>query len=117
MILKIPEGGKTRLILGNSVYGKHGWKGDIYGLAFYRDILTDEDVAIHFDQWINNQNFMFFQKYNPAVLYSFDEKGGRSAFDHAGGNHDLEIPSMMQILEKRILSLKRRPIQFRFGVY
>lgn len=106
MILKIPEGGKTRLILGNSVYGRHSWKGDIYGLAFYRKILSDHDAAIHFDQWFKNQNFMFLQKYNPAVLYLFDEKGGRSVFDHAGGNLDLKIPSMMQILDKRILSLK-----------
>ena len=45
LILKIPEGAKTRLILGNSVYGRNGWKGDIYGLAFYRKILSDHDVA------------------------------------------------------------------------
>ncbi len=48
---------------------------------------------------------MFPQKYKPVVLYLFDEKGGRSAFDHAGGKHDLEIPSRMQILDKKILSL------------
>ena len=115
MILKIPEGEKTRLILGNSVYGSHGWKGDIYGLAFYRKILSDHDVEIHFDQWFKNQKFMFLQKYKPAVLYSFDEKGGRSVFDHAGGNLDLKIPSMMQILEKRILPLKRGRFNFDSG--
>ena len=49
------------------------------------------------------------------MLYSFDEKGGRSVLDHAGGNLDLKIPSMMQVLEKRILSLKRGRFNFDSG--
>lgn len=105
LTLKIPENGKSRLLLGNSVYGKHSWEGDVYGLAFYRYILTDQDVAMHFDNWFKGQNFLFAMKYKPFVLYLFDEKGDKRAFDHAGEKHDLEIPSRMQILDKNVLSL------------
>lgn len=105
LTLKIPDGGKSRLLLGNSVYGKHSWEGDVYGLAFYRYILTDHDVAMHFDNWFKGQNFLFAMKYKPFVLYLFDEKRGKRAFDYAGEKHDLEIPSRMQILDKTVLSL------------
>lgn len=113
--LKIPDGGKSRLLLGNSVYGKHSWKGDVYGVAFYRYTLTDQDVAMHFDNWFKHWNFLFAMKYKPFVMYLFDENGGERAFDHAGGNHDLEIPSRMQILDKKILSLTREQLNFDSG--
>ncbi len=112
LILKIPEGGKTRLLLGNSVYGKHSWKGDVYGVAFYRYILTDQDVAMHFDNWVKHRNFLFAIKYKPVVLYLFDEKGGRKVLDHADGNYDLEIPSMMRILDKKVLPLTWEQLNF-----
>ena len=35
LTLKIPEGQNARLLLGNSVYGKNSWKGDVLGLAVY----------------------------------------------------------------------------------
>jgi len=105
LVLKMPENGRARLLLGNSVYGRHSWKGDVYGLAFYRYILTDQDVKMHFDNWVKDQKILFAMKYKPFVLYLFDEKGGKRAFDHASEKHDLEIPSRMQILNKKVLSL------------
>jgi hypothetical protein len=115
LTLKIPDGGKSRLLLGNSVYGKHSWKGDIYGVAFYRYTLTDQDVAMYFDNWVKHRNFLFAMKYKPFLMYSFDENGGKRAFDHAGGNYDLNIPSRIQILDKKILSLTRKQLKFDSG--
>jgi len=115
LTLKIPDGGKSRLLLGNSVYGKHSWKGDIYGVAFYRYTLTDQDVAMHFDNWGKHRNFLFAMKYKPFLMYSFDEKGGKRVLDHGGGNYDLEIPSRIQILDKKILSLTWKQLNFNSG--
>jgi len=115
LTLKIPDGGKSRLLLGNSVYGKHSWKGDVYGVAFYRYTLTDQDVAMHFDNWGKHRNFLFAMKYKPFLMYSFDEKGGKKVLDHGGGNYDLEIPSRMQILDKKILSLTWKQLNFNSG--
>jgi hypothetical protein len=105
LTLNIPYGYKTRLLLGNSVYDRNSWKGDVYGLAFYRYTLTDQDVAMHFNKWFKNQNFLFAKKDKPFLLYLFDEKGGKKALDHAGGSHHLEIPLKMQILDKKVLFL------------
>ncbi len=115
LTLKVPEGGNARLLLGNSVYGKHSWKGDVYGMAFYKYALMDRDVAMHFDHWGKHRNFLFAMKYKPAVLYLFDEKGDKKAFDHAGGNYDLNIPSRMQILDKKILSFTKEQLNFGSG--
>ena len=112
LTLKIPNGSKTRLLLGNSVYGKQPWHGDIYGLAFYGYTLTAQDAAFHFDKWVRVQDFSFAKKDKPSVLYFFDEKEGLRALDHAGGNHHLEIPLKMQILERDILSLPWSTLKF-----
>ena len=104
LTLKIPNGRKARLMIGNSTNGRNSWQGDVYGLAFYGHTLTAQDAARHFNRWFQDQNFSFAKKDKPFVLYFFDEKEGLRALDHSGGNHHLEIPSKMQILEREILS-------------
>jgi len=104
LTLKVPNGSKARLLLGNSVYGKRPWQGDIYGLAFYGYTLTAQDATRHFNRWFQEQNFSFAKKDNPSVLYLFNEKKGIRALDYAGGNNHLKIPSRMHTLEKKILS-------------
>ncbi len=104
LTLNIPDGSKTRLLMGNAPNGKRSWQGDIYGLAFYGYRFTAQDAARHFDRWAQARNFSFAKKDKPFVLYVFDDKKGQRALDHAGGNHHLEIPSRMQVLEKKIFS-------------
>lgn len=104
LTLQIPNGGKTRLLIGNSVYGKQSWQGDVYGLAFYGYALAARDIKHHFNRWLQDKNFSFAEKDNPIALYFFDEKTGVRAFDHAGGKHLLEIPAKMRIFKKKILS-------------
>ncbi len=104
LILKIPNGGQTRLLIGNSVYGKHTWEGEVYGLSFYKYELTSHDAAHNFKEWSKRRHFSFAQKSKAILLYYFDEKKGERAIDHSGGNLHLEIPPKMQILEREILS-------------
>jgi hypothetical protein len=102
--LRIPAGAKTRLLVGNSVYGKHPWRGDIYGLALYRHTLTLREAALHFNRWSKDRSLSFAGDDHPFALYLFDEKEGTRALDHSGANLNLEIPSRMQVLETRILA-------------
>jgi hypothetical protein len=113
LTLQIPNGSKARLIIGNSVYGKHSWQGDVYGLALYRNTLTAPDIKLHFTRWLQDQNFSFAKKYEPLALYFFDEKEGVRALDHGTKNHHLEIPLRMQIFKKKILSLSWSGLKFR----
>jgi hypothetical protein len=104
LALKIPNSGKTRLLLGNSIYGKQSWQGEVYGLAFYGYTLTAQDIKRHFNQWFQDRSFSFAKKDKPIALYLFDEKAGVRAIDHAGGKLHLEIPLKMRIFKKKILS-------------
>jgi hypothetical protein len=117
LILKIPDSGKTRLLVGNSIYGKQSWQGDVYGLAFYGYILTAQDIKRHFNRWSQDRNFSFANKDNPAILYYFDEKAGGMAIDHADGKHHLEIPARMQIFKKKILSSDGSGFKFNSSAY
>lgn len=106
MRLKMPqEAGTPWLVVGNSVYGQHSWRGDVYGLALYRDELQEEDVKSHYSRWSTDQTFSFARQEDPALLYLFDEKDGVEALDSASGNHHLRIPKRMHILKKRVLSM------------
>ncbi|MGA8179277.1 MAG: VanZ family protein [Desulfobacterales bacterium] len=104
LILKIPNGRRNRLLVGNSVYGKQSWEGDVYGLAFYGYSLTAQDIKRHLNRWLQDKNFSFAKKDKPKALYFFDEKKGVRALDHAGGKYHLEIPLRMRIFKKKILS-------------
>jgi hypothetical protein len=104
LTLHIPYGDTTRLILGNSQYGKHSWGGEIYGLALFRHTLTALDAVNHFERWSRDRNFSFASKDKPLLLYYFDDKEGAKVHDYSGGNHALKIPPHMPILKKVILS-------------
>jgi len=97
-------GSKARLLIGNSVYGKHSWQGDVYGLAFYGYTLTARDIKLHFNRWFQERNFSFAKKDKLLALYFFDEKGGVRTIDHSGGNHHLKIPLRMHMFKKKFLS-------------
>jgi VanZ family protein len=106
LTLKIPNKGmKARLIIGNSVYGRNSWKGTIYGLAFYRYELTPQNVFLHYDQWLKENNFSFAKKENPYLLYLFDGNKSSRFLDYSSRNNHINIPSRMKILKKKFLSL------------
>ena len=103
LTLDFPSGEKSRLLLGNSLYGAHPWEGDVYGLAFYRSTLTDEDIAVHFIRWSEEHDFSFAKTDKPLVLFLFNEKEGEWANDNTAGNHPLNIQKEIKILERKIL--------------
>lgn len=104
MILKVPEGNsKPRLIIGNSVYGNHSWKGKIRGLAFYRNVFPGHRAALHYSEWMKEGNLRFAEKETPWLLYTFDEKKGMTAIDHGTGGNNLTIPEKMTVFKKVFL--------------
>jgi VanZ family protein len=112
LTIGFPNSGEVRLVLGNSVYGKHSWQGDLYGLAFYQSTLADQDVASHFLQWSKEGGFSFAKTAKPFILFLFDEKEGRWASDYSGGTHSLHIPPRMGVLERKFLVPPRQEIEF-----
>jgi hypothetical protein len=104
LILKVPPGdSKSRLIIGNSIYGKHSWEGSIRGLVLYRSVLSEQRVALHYGEWRKGGNFRFAEKEKPWVLYTFDEETGIKAIDHGTGKNDLTIPQRMTVFKMTFL--------------
>ena len=117
LLLRIPNSRKTRLLIGNSIYGKQSWQGDVYGLAFYGYTLNAQNINLHFERWIQNRSFSFAKKDKPIALYYFDEKTGERAIDRAEGKHHIKIPKDMRIFKKKILSFEWSGFRFSRSVY
>lgn len=105
LTLKLPAGASTRLVLGNSPYGKNPWKGTVHGVALYAESLPDDVVARHYENWGRASVFDTIQGPALRALYRFDENGGRRVHDRSGHGLHLEIPSRMPVLQKRFLSV------------
>ena len=104
MHLTVPgAAGRTKLVLGNSNYSRHPWRGEIYGLAIYDHVLTAPVITQDFKQWHRERTFAFAQPRRAASLYLFNEGRGGKVVDHAPGGHHLTIPDKMVILTKEIL--------------
>lgn len=116
LMLKIPSGENTMLLVGNSVYGENGWQGDIYGLALYNFPLSSQKVVHHFTLWSENKSFSFAKVDKPFFLYLFDEVEERRAFEHAGSKRHLEIPSRIRIPEKRFLTITLQDFNLNSGM-
>jgi len=103
--LRIPRAGKKiALVLGNSIYGRHPWAGEIYGLAYYDYVRSATDIGQDFQSWDREHSFAFARPLDPAGLYVFDEGQGPRVVDHAKGKQDLTIPAQMTILTKEVLA-------------
>lgn len=112
LFLHVPAGREgVRLVVGNSVYGRHFWSGDIFGLAVYETALSATEVTSHFEKWSGEQQFAFARQSSPRALYLFDETKGGQARDRAGGANDLEIPQRFKILKREMLDASWREIR------
>jgi len=105
LTLRIPQGDMLRVTLGNSVYGKSSWKGEVYGLALYADILEPEAIEERFNSWSKNHIFHLPNDGDPFLLFTFDEGKGVEATDHITGVQKLKMPAGFHILKKRLISL------------
>lgn len=112
--LTLPGGDRrSRLVMGNSVYGDNPWEGSVYGFAVYLHALTPADVANHHDRWLKTRNFSFALGEGPSLLYLFDEASGDETIDRSGRGRHLEVPTRVTVLKPRILSFP--PDKFRFS--
>ncbi|MGA1871752.1 MAG: VanZ family protein [bacterium] len=103
--LKMPDGTrKARLIIGNSIYGRQSWRGDIYGLALYDYILTKDQIIGHYTQWSDERNFSFAQMENPYTLYLFEKTNSTRFIDYGYGKNHLHIPKSTKVFKCQILT-------------
>jgi VanZ family protein len=112
LVLDLPAGRETRLVIGNSLDGVHPWEGEVYGLALYQSALADRAIARHFSRWSQERSFAFATPDRPLMLFLLDEKEGRYALDRSGESRRLSIPKRMTPLQLKILELPRPEFEF-----
>lgn len=96
-------GGRPRLVLGNSVYGKHGWCGAIQGLALYARPLERSLLQAHYDQWAAQGVFSLDRSAAPEIFYGFDAPVDGRVINRAADAYHLEVPALMRVLEREYL--------------
>lgn len=103
--LSIPNKGRSlRLVLGNSVYGKHGWTGDLLGLAISKKALSAETVRSRFKRWTTDHDFDFMEQDSPLLLFTFNQTPGVRLADQSDNQHILKLPPQVIVLKKSILT-------------
>lgn len=98
------------LILGNSVYGKAGWSGEIYGLSVWNHELTPGEIAKN-HQPFSNQIFPW-EEPGPVANYSFPSQPGSLIRSTTSKGPDLLIPEKYRPFKYSILSPIWRDIAF-----
>jgi VanZ family protein len=92
------------MILGNSAV-REGWQGDIAGLAIYNSALSSSDIEQHAKRWLLVQNPIEAHEAEPAVLYLFDERAGRTVHDAISNSGDgLIIPARYRLAHREFLT-------------
>lgn len=104
------------LVLGNSVYGKHGWTGSLYGVAFFAEAIQPASVKRRFDLWTASRDFSRLGEPSPWLRYTFDNSTGGVISDPSGGHPHLERPAHLKALKKTLLSLPGREFRWNRSV-
>jgi hypothetical protein len=100
--------GNARLVIGNSVYGRHGWQGMIAGLALYEHGLSETAVQAHEARWkATGASDWLVASSAPTILYRLDRPVHRHTINQAGSAYHLQIPPFMKILKKEFLQWPR----------
>jgi VanZ family protein len=106
------QGGRARLVLGNSVYAKHAWSGAIGGLALYDLALEGSRLQAHYARLAAGEDgFASDRAAAPKICYRFEQlSGGRvvnRSVGPAGGLYDLKVPALMSVLKMEFLQWPR----------
>lgn len=97
------RGGASRLIVGNSIYGRHPWRGELSGLAVFGYALDKEGVGALFKKWQDAGKLAFSPGHGLKMVFPLDEGSGEVAHDRSGNGINLNLPSRMEILKKEML--------------
>ncbi len=106
LTLSLPDAGtKSRLVLGNSVYGKHGWEGEIYGLALYGKAFSLDEVRGNYNTWISQKDLSREVTDEPLLLYTFQESRRNVVLDQSGHNQTLQMPLWPIVIQNSFLTV------------
>ncbi len=98
--LAVPDDGDLTLTLGNSVFGKHGWEGETYGVAFHDEDYSSLRVMHDYFEWLQYGYFSSAGKDDLQLMYLFNGKESNLVADLSRHNQPLQLPSKLKVLKK-----------------
>ena len=103
LTLRLPtDSGRGRLVLGNSVYGRNPWSGNITGFALHRAALDERTLESHLESWRLGDGFADESYAAAYIAYSFSEPNGRIAVDRSPRGLDLHFPPEQTFIEPKL---------------
>ena len=102
-ILIPPYGKNTHLILGNSVYAKHGWEGTIYSLTIYAKAFSSEGIYQLYNRELPERLTCESCQTEVDFWCTFTGHNGLNIDDQYGLHIPLLIPERMVILKKSFM--------------
>jgi glycopeptide antibiotics resistance protein len=104
-----------RFLLGNSPRGKHGWWGEIKGLAVYNRVLPPEEILTHSVKVSRKGMSVLAKTPNCLALYPFNEGEGNTVKSISGEPRPFYIPASRNALATTLLSLPYRDMRINSG--
>ncbi|MBN1307999.1 MAG: VanZ family protein [Chitinispirillaceae bacterium] len=105
--IRLPPGHlkNCRMLLGLSAFGRKPWRGEIAGLALFGRVLNEAIIYEFFKEWRENDSCGFIFLKNPAALFCFNERCGRTVSDQSGNGWDLDIPFFPKIFKHKFIQV------------
>ena len=103
LTLRLPtDSGPGRLVLGNSVYGRNPWSGNITGFALHRAALDERTLQNHVESWRLGDGFAGDSYAAADIVYPLSERTGRIAVDRSPRGLDLHFPPEQTFIEPKL---------------
>jgi VanZ family protein len=92
-----------QLILANSPFRGHNWRGQLRGLAIYGTELSREQVVQHYVDWTQKGEPVIGEAEQAVALYLFNEGEGRTVHNAIGSGFELDIPKRYLVVHQLLL--------------
>ncbi len=96
--------GSAYLVIGNSIYGKAAWSGEIYGLRIWDRQLSSKEISTNY-QTRKNQDLFPSDREELIANYLFNARAGFHISSTTTGGPNLLIPIIYRPFKYSILSL------------
>jgi len=116
--LHVPAGDAVRLIVGNSVYGKHAWQGVLHGLVLHDHCLLQTNASLQFENLSKTKMLTSGEKSDALLFYRFDNGDAGSVVQDLGSSGmDLHIPKTAAYMSRTWLSSSFRNAELDRGFF
>jgi VanZ family protein len=106
---------RGQLIVATSPLQSNSWSGRVQGLAIYKSELSKEQVAQHYQDWMQKGKPAVEENEPTLALYLFDEHTGKIIHNQIRSGMDLYIPDRYVVVHQTLLESPWKELQTQQG--